>query len=136
MHFATKLNSRDIQKCNKLLFLSILLWSVHLFSQSSFSRANGGRPAFTDWETSGCLCFFSWSRIMATTRPIMCNCNWWEGIWGRSNLLPKSPKTVHSEPKFGPPPPPHQKFLDPPLYWRGIRWGGCICRLNYLWINM
>ena len=35
------------------------------------------------------------------------------GVWERSDLPQKSP-TVLSEPKFGPPP-PHQKFLDPPL---------------------
>ena len=28
------------------------------------------RPAFTDWEARGRLCFLSWSTIMATTRPI------------------------------------------------------------------
>ena len=32
----------------------------------------------------------------------MCNRDWWEGVWGRSNLPQKSP-TVLSEPKFGPP---------------------------------
>ena len=36
--------------------------------------------------------------------------DWWEGVWGRSNLRQKSP-AVLSEPKFG----LSQKFLDPPL---------------------
>ena len=39
-HFATKLNSRDTQKCNCFW---VLLWSVCLCSQSSISCANGGR---------------------------------------------------------------------------------------------
>ena len=36
LHFATKLNSRDIQKCNTL-------WFVRLCSQSSISCANSAR---------------------------------------------------------------------------------------------
>ena len=36
---------------------------------------------------------------------ITCNCDWLEGVWGRSNLPQKS-TTVLSEPKFPPPPPP------------------------------
>ena len=40
LHFATKLNSRDVQKC---IFWGTLLWSVRLCSQSSNSRANSDR---------------------------------------------------------------------------------------------
>jgi len=39
------------------------------------------------------------------------NRDWWEVVWGRSNLPQKSP-AVLSEPKFGP---ANQNFLDPPL---------------------
>ena len=44
LHFATKLNSRDIQKCN-LLFLGTLLWSARLCLQSNNSCTNG------DWRS-------------------------------------------------------------------------------------
>lgn len=129
--------------------MSTILWYVGL-SQSSISHANGNQHSqvekqvfilfFKKWklvsQSSGCLCFLSWSTIITvTTRPIMCNCDWWEGIWGRSNLLQKKSQNSPFWTKVWTPS-PHQKFLDPPLYWRGIRWDGCICRLNYLWINM
>ena len=43
-----------------------------LLAKQYFPRQR--RPAFTDWETRGRLCFLSWSKIMATimatTRPI------------------------------------------------------------------
>ena len=110
------------------------------------------RPAFTDWETRGRLCFFSWSTITAqeenvprvhpfTSRIqvhvrgqgfITCNRDWWEGVWGEVICLKKVQQSILNQS----PPPPYQKFLDPPLYWQGIRWDGCICRLSYLGINM
>ena len=39
-----------------------------LLAKQYFPRQR--RPAFTDWETRGRLCFLSWSKIMATTRLI------------------------------------------------------------------
>ena len=39
-----------------------------LLAKQYFPRQR--RPAFTDWETRGRLCFLSWSTIMVTTRPI------------------------------------------------------------------
>ena len=39
-----------------------------LLAKQYFPRQR--RPAFSDWETRGRLCFLSWSTIMATTRPI------------------------------------------------------------------
>ena len=62
-------------------------WSVRLGSQSSMAP-HQRRPAFTRWETSGRLCFLSWSQKRST---------------------------VTSEPNFGPPPPVNQIFLDLPL---------------------
>ena len=56
-----------------------------LLAKQYFPRQR--RLAFTDWETRSRLCFFS---------------DWWEGVWGKSNLPQKS-STVPSEPKFGPP---------------------------------
>ena len=37
------------------------------------------------------------------------NRDWWEVVWGRSNL-PQKNLAVLSEPKFGPPPPPQSKI--------------------------
>ena len=65
LHFATKLNSRDIQKCNCRWVPMICL---PLLAKHYFPRK--WRPVFTDWETRGRLCFLIWSTIMATTRPI------------------------------------------------------------------
>ena len=49
---------------------------------------------------------------------IMCNHNWWKGVWVRINLPQKS-LTVLSEPLSlnspPPPPSPNKKFLDLPL---------------------
>ena len=39
-----------------------------LLAKQYFPRQR--RPVFTDWETRGRLCFLSWSKIMAKTRPI------------------------------------------------------------------
>ena len=70
--------------------------------KSSISCANG------DWHSLiGPLCFLSWSTIMAQEEDVpgvhplqvkfkysvrgqeimMCNCDWWKGVWGRSNLI-------------------------------------------------
>ena len=61
LHFATKLNSRDIQNYMLLYY---------------FPRRQ--RPAITDWETRSHLCLLSdwWEGV-------------W-GVWGRINLPPKS----------------------------------------------
>ena len=64
LHFATKLNSRDIQKCNCFGYPPMIC--LPLLAKQYFPRQR--RPAFTDWETSGRLCLLSWS--MTTTRPI------------------------------------------------------------------
>ena len=74
LHFATKLNYRDIQKCNR--FLGTLLWSVRLCSQSNTSRANGDRPSQIE------------RHVVVSVR---------------SNNLPQKCSTVLTEPKFGPP---------------------------------
>ena len=63
-HFSTKLNSRDIEKCNCFWYP---LWSVRLCSQSSISRASGDRCSQIE---IGRFCFLSWSTIMAISRPI------------------------------------------------------------------
>ena len=61
LHFATKLNSRDIQNYMLLYYFPRRQW-----------------PAFTDWETRSHLCLLSdwWEGV-------------W-GVWGRINLPPKS----------------------------------------------
>ena len=79
LHFPTKLNSRDIQKYN-ILFLSTLLLSVRLSSQSSISRGDVKATGVHKLRNM-------WSSLS-------------EVIW-----TPKS-STVPSKPKFGPPPPP------------------------------
>ena len=43
---------------------------------------------------------------------IMYNCEWGEGVWGKSNLPQKSPKVFLNKVWT----PPNQKFLDPPLF--------------------
>ena len=65
LHFVSKLNSRDIQKCNCLWVPMICspLLAKHYFPRK-------WRLAFTDWETRVRLRFLIWSTIMATTRPI------------------------------------------------------------------
>ena len=102
LHFATKLNSSVIQKRNFWGVPSYdLFTSAHRF-KSSISCANG------DWHSLiGPLCFLSWSTIMAQEEDVpgvhplqvkfkysvrgqeimMCNCDWWKGVWGRSNLI-------------------------------------------------
>ena len=120
LHFATKLNSSDIQKCN--CFSVPPMICSPLLAKLYFPRH--WRPVFKNWEKRGRLCFLSWSTIMAqeedvprvhplrvefkyTVRGqgiITCNRDWWEGVWGRSNL-PQKISTALSEPKFEPPPP-------------------------------
>ena len=117
LHFATKLSSRDIKKCNIIVFG--LLWLV---TNQVISLMNG------------CQNLHSCTYIMTLTlmksvqsqeedvprahplrvefkytargHAIMCNCDSWEGVWkvwGRSNLQQKR-STVLPEPKLGPPP--------------------------------
>ena len=52
LHFATKLNSRDIQ--NVIVFEYPPMNCSPLLAKQSFPRQR--RPAFTDWETCGGLC--------------------------------------------------------------------------------
>ena len=93
LHFATKLNSKDIQKydCFWVPFYDLLVSAAkHYFPRRQ-------RPAFTDWETRSRLCLLS---------------DWWEGVWGcvggggGALFCPPKVQYLLSEPKFGPPPPP------------------------------
>ena len=61
LHFATKANSKDIQKCNCFGYPPVIC--SPLLAKQYFPRQR--RPAITDWETGGCLCFSagSWSTI-------------------------------------------------------------------------
>ena len=127
LHFATKLNSSVIQKCNFFGVPSYdLFTSAHRLKQYFLCQ---WWLAFTDWETRGPLCFLSWSTIMAQeedvpgVRPLqvefkysirgqeimMCNCDWWKGVWGRSNLIAtkkfSSPFWTKVWTPFPPPPP-------------------------------
>ena len=52
LHFVTKLNSSDIQKCNCFWVPSYDLFA--LLAKQYLPRQR--RPAFTDWETRGRLC--------------------------------------------------------------------------------
>ena len=79
LHFPTKLNSRDIQKCN-ILFLSTLLLSVRLSSQSSISRGDVTATGVHKLRNT-------WSSLSEV-------------------ICPRQSSTVLSKPKFGPPPPP------------------------------
>ena len=100
LHFATKLNSRDIKKQNTIAFG--LLWLV---TNQVISLMNG------------CQNLHSYTYIMTLTlmksvqsqeedvprvhplrvefkytargQGITCNCDSWEGVWGRSNLPQK-----------------------------------------------
>ena len=102
LHFATKLNSSVIQKHNFWGVPSYDLFTSARRFESSISCANG------DWHSLiGPLCFLSWSTIMAQEEDVpgvhplqvkfkysvrgqeimMCNCDWWKGVWGRSNLI-------------------------------------------------
>ena len=91
-YFATKLNSRDIKKCDCLWVPPVIC--SPLLAKQNFPRLR--QLAFTDWETRSRLCLLS---------------DWWEGGWGESNLPQKS-STVLSEPKFGPPPPLLNQFFS------------------------
>ena len=81
-YFPTKLNARDIQKCNCFWVPSLLMICSPLLAKQCFPRQQ--RPAFTDWETRGHLYFLSWLTIMATTadnhvfstNQIQCNWKW------------------------------------------------------------
>ena len=85
LHFATKLNSRDIQKCNCFWVPS---YDLFAFARKAvFSAGNGDRRSQIE------------KHVAVSVR----------------NNLPLKSSTVLSEPKFGSPPPPNQKFLDPPL---------------------
>ena len=79
LHFPTKLNSRDIQKCN-ILFLSTLLLSVRLSSQSSISRRDVTATGVHKLRNT-------WSSLSEV-------------------ICPRQSSTVLSKPKFGPRPPP------------------------------
>ena len=74
LHFSTKLNSRDIKKCNGFLVPSYDLFAS-VFSQSSISRANGDRRSEIE------------KHVVVSVR----------------SDLPQKSSTVLSEPKFGPP---------------------------------
>ena len=78
LHFPTKLNSRDIQKCN-ILFLSTLLLSVRLSSQSSISRRDVTATGVHKLRNT-------WSSLSEV-------------------ICPRQSSTVLSKPKFGPPSP-------------------------------
>ena len=80
LHFPTRLNSRDIQKCN-ILFLRTLLLSVRLSSQSSISGAHGDRRSQIEKHV----------------------------VFSVRSNLPSKCSAVLSEPKFGPPPSPQIK---------------------------
>ena len=80
LHFPTRLNSRDIQKCN-ILFLRTLLLSVRLSSQSSISRAHGDRRSQIEKHV----------------------------VFSVRSNLPSKCSAVLSEPKSGPPPSPQIK---------------------------
>ena len=81
-YFPTKLNARDIQKCNCFWVPSLLMICSPLLAKQCFPRQQ--RPAFTDWETRGHLYFLSWLTIMAitadnhvfSTSQIQCNWKW------------------------------------------------------------
>ena len=65
LHFATKLNSRDIQKCYCFWVPSYDL----LASAPKQYFPHQQRLAFTNRETHGCLCFLSWSQKNSTVLP-------------------------------------------------------------------
>ena len=134
LHFATKLNSSVIQKCNFLGVPSYdLFTSAHRLKQYFSCQ---WWLAFTDWSSLLSQLVDNYSarggyvpgvhllRVefkysVRGQEIMMCNRNWWKGVCGRSNFPQKS-STVLSEPKFGPPshlppPPPNKKFLDLPL---------------------
>ena len=55
LHFAAKLNSRDVQECNCFWVTPYDMFAM--FAKQYFPRQR--RPAFTDWETRGRL-FEKW----------------------------------------------------------------------------
>ena len=66
------------------MFLGTLLWSVHLCSTQSLLLSTRG----------GCSEGASFSRRIQVhskwpRNTITCNHDWWEGMWGRSNLTQK-----------------------------------------------
>ena len=127
LHFATKLNSRDIQKCNNCFWVP----SYDLFASAHkevFSCTNGIQR--------GHLCFLSWLTITAqeeedvprvhplqvefkyTVRGqgiMMCNHDWWEGAWGEVICHKKVKQSFLNQSLDPPHPSPNKKILDPPL---------------------
>ena len=111
---------------NVIVFRYPLMICSPLLAKLYFPRH--WRPVFKNWEKRGRLCFLSWSTIMAQEEDIprvhplrvefkytvrgqgiiTCNRDWWERVWGRSNL-PQKISTALSEPKFEPPPPAPNK---------------------------
>ena len=88
LHFATKLNSRDIKKCDCLWVPSVICSS--LLAKQYFPRLR--QLAFTDWETRSRLCLLS---------------DWWQEVWGKSNLPQKVQQSFLNQnldlPPFPPP---------------------------------
>ena len=126
LHFATKLNSRDIQKCNCFWPSLPCNQSSHISDEQLSGHALMHLQHDLDIDEictitrGGCskgASFTSRTQIHRRGQGITCNCDWCEGVWGRSNLPQKS-STVFPEPKFGPPPPPtpNEKFLDSHLF--------------------
>ena len=148
MLFVTKLNSRNTQKCNGFW---VPLSSVNqpLLAKQYFPRQR--RPAFTDWETRGHLCFLSWlrddyasftSRIQVHGKEPRSICkvqrDWWEGVWGKVICYEKVQQSFLKV--WTPSPTPHnKKFLDPPLLatlqFVGQTMSVLFLTFNYLWFN-
>ena len=95
LYFATKLNSRDIQKCDCLWVPSYDLFvsaRKAVFPASTATGFHRLRKTWSSLPSQGLV----------------------GGGVGEKSNLPQKSSTVLSEPKFGPPP-PHEKFLDLPL---------------------
>ena len=86
LHFATKLNSRDIQKCN-LLFLGTLLWYL-----ASAHKAVFPAPTATSFDILG---------------------NMWSSLW--EVICHKQVQRSFLNQSMDPPP-PKQKFLESPTW--------------------
>ena len=94
LYFATKLNSRDIQKCDCLWVPSYDLFvsaRKAVFPASTATGFHRLRKTWSSLPSQGLV----------------------GGGVGEKSNLPQKSSTVLSEPKFGPP--PHEKFLDLPL---------------------
>ena len=108
-----------------------------LLAKPYFPRHRG--PAFTDCETRGRLCFFSWSTIMVqeenvprvhvfTSRIqvdvrgqgfITCNRDWWEGVWGEV-ICHKTVQQSFLNQSLDPP--PIKNSWIPPVEWELFGW--------------